>query len=77
MTIQEVADILGPLGFIPEWRFGQDDQQWVNLQTGVRLSVRFIDERIQFRKLDNKPVFSEWQSDECNYSADIHRVLRA
>lgn len=76
MTVQDVADILGPLGFIPEWRFGRDNQQWVHPKTGVRLSVRKLDGVIQFRKMGKGPVFSEWQSDECNYSADIHRVLK-
>lgn len=79
MTVQEVADILGPLGFIPEWRLSQNAQEWHNPQTNVRLSVRKIDKRIQFRKHGNTPggVFSEWQTDEPNYSDDIVRVLQA
>lgn len=74
MTVQEVADHLGPLGFIPEWRFDLDEQQWHNPQTGVRLSVRMIDGRIQYRKLTSRPVFSEWQTDDCNYTS-LQRAL--
>jgi hypothetical protein len=76
MTIQEVADQIGKLGFVPEWRWGVDHQQWLNPATQVRLSVQWLDERIQYRRIvPGRATWSEFQTDSANYG-DLQQALR-
>lgn len=76
MTIQDVGDQIGKLGFVPEWRWTEDSQQWVNPKTQVRLSVKWLDGCIQYRRIvPGRAVFSEWQTDACNFG-DLQQALR-
>lgn len=83
MTIQEAGDEIGKLGFVPEWRWTEDSQQWVNPKTQVRLAVQWLDGRIQYRRIAPRSslfsqfqaVFSECQTDDCNYG-DLQQALR-
>lgn len=70
MTVQEVGDEIGKLGFVPEWRWSEDSQQWVHPQTRVRLSVRWLDGCIKYRRIGTSGgVFSEYQTDSANYGS--------
>jgi hypothetical protein len=76
MTIQEVGDEIGKLGFIPEWRWTDGNQQWLHPVTHVRLDVKFIDGRIQYRRIvPGRATRSEFQTDDCNFG-DLQQALR-